>query len=322
MNVSHTLIQCVRKLSNGTNQKNAIDDILKIICEFYQAERCYVLDLDFEHKQANGIYEYGNRHDDIYIDKMVRLCLEHMDLVNQFFERQKSYYIEDVTQEIPSTSPIYSSFVSQKIQSIIVVPFVDGQQIKGVFAVDNPKQNYYQKDFLESLCFFIKTAMAREKEKKHLENLSYVDSLTYAQNRNHFNEYIEKNRRKELHLVGVIYLDLNGLKEINDKMGHLAGDTLIISASYVLQEIFADNSYRIGGDEFVVIEQDVLESEFYSKYDKLLARMKELEISIATGYVWKENCSNLTEILKEADHMMYEDKKRYYSIAQNDRRRR
>ena len=322
LNVSHTLIQCVRKLSNGTNQKNAIDDILKIICEFYQAERCYVLDLDFEHKQANGIYEYGNRHDDIHIDKMVRLCLEHMDLVNQFFEHQKSYYIEDVTQEIPSTSPIYSSFISQKIQSIIIVPFVDDQQIKGVFAVDNPKQNYYQKDFLESLCFFIKTAMAREKEKQHLQNLSYVDSLTYAQNRNHFNEYIEKNRRKELHLVGVIYLDLNGLKEINDKMGHLAGDTLIISASYALQEIFADNSYRIGGDEFVVIEQDVLESEFYSKYEKLLARMKGLEISVATGYVWKENCSNLTEILKEADQKMYEDKKRYYSIAQNDRRRR
>lgn len=322
LNVSHTLIQCVRKLSNGTNQKNAIDDILKIICEFYQAERCYVLDLDFEHKQANGIYEYGNRHDNIHIDKMVRLCLEHMDLVNQFFERQKSYYIEDVTQEIPSTSPIYSSFISQKIQSIIVVPFVDGQQIKGVFAVDNPKQNYYQKDFLESLCFFIETAMTREKEKKHLQNLSYVDSLTYAQNRNHFNEYLKKNRCKELHFVGVIYLDLNGLKEINDKMGHLAGDTLIISASYVLQEIFADNLYRIGGDEFVVIEQDVLELEFYSKYEMLLKRMKELEISVATGYIWKERCLNLSEILQEADQKMYEDKKRYYSIAQNDRRRR
>lgn len=322
LNVSHTLIQCVRKLSNSTNQKGAIDDILKTICEFYQAERCYVLDLDFEHKQGNGIYEYGNRNDDIHIDHMVHLCLEHMDLVNQFFEDQKTYYIEDVTREISKTSPIYSSFISQKIHSIILVPFVDGQQIKGVFAVDNPKQNYYQKDFLESLCFFIKTAMAREKEKKHLENLSYVDSLTYAQNRNHFNEYIEKNRRKELHSVGVIYLDLNGLKEINDKMGHLAGDTLIISASYVLQEIFADNSYRIGGDEFVVIEQDVLESEFMSKYNKLLVRMKELEISVATGYIWKERCLNLSEILQAADQKMYEDKKRYYSIAQKDRRRR
>lgn len=322
LNVSNTLIQCVRKLSNDLYKESTIDEILQIICEFYQAERCYVLDLDMDNKKVNGIFEYGKRHDDIHIENMVRLCLGHTDLINQFFENQKSYYIEDVTHEIPYTSPIYASFMQQKIHSIIVVPFMDHKQIKGVFAVDNPKQNYYQKDFLESLCFFIKTAMEREKEKTKLKNLSYVDSLTYAQNRNHFNEYIEQNRNKELHSLGVIYLDLNGLKEINDKMGHIAGDTLIISASYALQEIFLDNSYRVGGDEFVVIEQDVSELLFFDQYAKLLKRMKELEISVATGCVWKETCSNLSETLQEADQKMYEDKKRYYSLAENDRRRR
>lgn len=322
LNVSNTLIQCVRKLSNDLYKESTIDEILQIICEFYQAERCYLLDLDMDNKKVNGIFEYGKRHDDIHIENMVRLCLEHTDLINQFFENQKSYYIEDVTHEIPYTSPIYASFMQQKIHSIIVVPFMDHKQIKGVFAVDNPKQNYYQKDFLESLCFFIKTAMEREKEKTKLKNLSYVDSLTYAQNRNHFNEYLEQNRNKELHSLGVIYLDLNGLKEINDKMGHIAGDTLIISASYALQEIFLDNSYRVGGDEFVVIEQDVSELLFFDQYAKLLKRMKELEISVATGCVWKETCSNLSETLQEADQKMYEDKKRYYSLAENDRRRR
>ena len=322
LNVSNTLIQCVRKLSNDLYKESTIDEILQIICEFYQAERCYVLDLDMDNKKVNGIFEYGKRHDDIHIENMVRLCLEHTDLINQFFENQKSYYIEDVTHEIPSTSPIYASFKQQKIHSIIVVPFMDNKKIKGVFAVDNPKQNYYQKDFLESLCFFIKTAMEREKEKTKLKNLSYVDSLTHAQNRNHFNEYLEQNRNKELHSLGVIYLDLNGLKEINDKMGHIAGDTLIISASYALQEIFLDNSYRVGGDEFVVIEQDVSELLFFDQYAKLLKRMKELEISVATGCVWKETCPNLSETLQEADQKMYEDKKRYYSLAENDRRRR
>lgn len=322
LNVSNTLIQCVRKLSNDLYKESTIDEILQIICEFYQAERCYVLDLDMDNKKVNGIFEYGKRHDDIHIENMVRLCLGHTDLINQFFENQKSYYIEDVTHEIPYTSPIYASFMQQKIHSIIVVPFMDHKQIKGVFAVDNPKQNYYQKDFLESLCFFIKTAMEREKEKTKLKNLSYVDSLTYAQNRNHFNEYIEQNRNKELHSLGVIYLDLNGLKEINDKMGHIAGDTLIITASYALQEIFLDNSYRVGGDEFVVIEQDVSELLFFDQYAKLLKRMKELEIRVATGCVWKETCSNLSETLQEADQKMYEDKKRYYSLAENDRRRR
>ena len=322
LNVSNTLIQCVRKLSNDLYKESTIDEILQIICEFYQAERCYVLDLDMDNKKVNGIFEYGKRHDDIHIENMVRLCLGHTDLINQFFENQKSYYIEDVTHEIPYTSPIYASFMQQKIHSIIVVPFMDHKQIKGVFAVDNPKQNYYQKDFLESLCFFIKTAMEREKEKTKLKNLSYVDSLTYAQNRNPFNEYLEQNRNKELHSLGVIYLDLNGLKEINDKMGHIAGDTLIISASYALQEIFLDNSYRVGGDEFVVIEQDVSELLFFDQYAKLLKRMKELEISVATGCVWKETCPNLSETLQEADQKMYEDKKRYYFLAENDRRRR
>lgn len=322
LNVSNTLIQCVRILSNSADQKRSIDEILQIICEFYQAQRCYVLDLDMDNKKTNGIYEYGKQYDDIHVENMVRLCLEHMDLVNQFFENQKSYYIDDVTNEISVTSPIYSSFIQQKIHSIIVVPFMDDKQINGVFAVDNPKQNYYQKDFLESLCFFIKTAMAREKEKAKLKNLSYVDSLTYAQNRNHFNEYIEQNRNKELHFLGVIYLDLNGLKEVNDKMGHIAGDTLIITASYVLQEIFLDNSYRVGGDEFVVIEQDVSELLFFDQYSKLLNRMKELEISVATGCVWKEACINLSEILQEANQKMYEDKKHYYSLVENDRRKR
>ncbi len=321
LNVSNTLIQCVRILSNSADQKRSIDEILQIICEFYQAQRCYVLDLDMDNKKTNGIYEYGKQYDDIHVENMVRLCLEHMDLVNQFFENQKSYYIDDVTNEISVTSPIYSSFIQQKIHSIIVVPFMDDKQIDGVFAVDNPKQNYYQKDFLESLCFFIKTAMAREKEKAKLKNLSYVDSLTYAQNRNHFNEYIEQNKNKELHSLGVIYLDLNGLKEVNDKMGHIAGDTLIITASYVLQEIFLDNSYRVGGDEFVVIEQDVSELLFFDQYSKLLNRMKELEISVATGCVWKETCTNLSEILQETDQKMYEDKKHYYSLAENDRRK-
>lgn len=83
--------------------------------------------------------------------------------------------------------------------------------------------------------------------------------------------------------------DLNGLKEINDKIGHIAGDTLIITASYALQEIFLDNSYRVGGDEFVVIGQDVSELLFFDQYAKLLKRMKELEISVATGCVMERN---------------------------------
>ena len=78
-----------------------------------------------DNKKVNGIFEYGKRHDDIRIENMVRLCLEHTHLIKQFFENQKSYYIEDVNREIPYTSPIYASFMQQKIHNFIVVPFMD-----------------------------------------------------------------------------------------------------------------------------------------------------------------------------------------------------
>lgn len=52
LNVSNTLIQCVRKLSNDLYKESTIDEILQIICEFYQAERCYVLDLDMDNKKG------------------------------------------------------------------------------------------------------------------------------------------------------------------------------------------------------------------------------------------------------------------------------
>lgn len=70
----------------------------------------------------------------------------------------------------------------------------------------------------------------------------------------------------------------------------------------------------------MVVEQNVSESVFLEKYASLLKRMKELEISIATGCIWKESCSNPSEILQEADQRMYEDKKHYYSLTGNGRR--
>lgn len=47
--------------------------------------------------------------------------------VNGIFENEKSYYIEDVNREVPYTSPIYASFMQQKIHNIIVVPFMDNK---------------------------------------------------------------------------------------------------------------------------------------------------------------------------------------------------
>lgn len=100
-----------------------------------------------------------------------------------------------------------------------------------------------------------------------------------------------------------ISLDLNGLKQANDSLGHSAGDELICGAANCMKFAFASYGkiYRIGGDEFVVLIQE----------------------SVSYGVVKssEQDFDSVQEISKLADERMYQNKKDYYTTSCNDRRR-
>ncbi len=127
-----------------------------------------------------------------------------------------------------------------------------------------------------------------------------------------------------------IALDLNGLKQANDSLGHSAGDELICAASNCMKFAFASYGkiYRIGGDEFVVLIQesvsnidsilqvfDVTIHDWHGKYSN--------SISVSYGVVKssEQDFDSVQEISKLADERMYQNKKDYYTTSCNDRRR-
>lgn len=127
-----------------------------------------------------------------------------------------------------------------------------------------------------------------------------------------------------------ISLDLNGLKQANDSLGHSAGDELICAASNCMKFAFASYGkiYRIGGDEFVVWIQnsvsnldsilqefDATVHDWHGKYSN--------SISVSYGVVKSSEKSfdSVQEISKFADERMYQNKKDYYTTSCNDRRR-
>ena len=127
-----------------------------------------------------------------------------------------------------------------------------------------------------------------------------------------------------------ISLDLNGLKQANDSLGHSAGDELICAASNCMKFAFASYGkiYRIGGDEFVVWIQNSVSNldsilqvfdatihEWHGKYSN--------SISVSYGVVKSSEHSfdSVQEISKLADERMYQNKKDYYTTSCNDRRR-
>lgn len=125
-------------------------------------------------------------------------------------------------------------------------------------------------------------------------------------------------------------MDINGLKHVNDSLGHAAGDELICAAADCMKSCFQNygNVYRIGGDEFVIIiteKTDVLPN-LIANFDQTSAKWRgELvdSMSVSYGYVFssEKEWNGIYDIAKAADARMYKSKSCYYHKSGIDRRR-
>lgn len=151
-----------------------------------------------------------------------------------------------------------------------------------------------------------------EKQKEELKQISYRDMLTSMYNRNKYTKVLDTIKLENLEKVGVAYIDLNGLKKINDSKSHAAGDRYICNTAKLILEVFKGESYRIGGDEFVIIATDMEKEEFINRMATLQENMKKMEISASIGFLWKESCNDLDVPLREAEKQMYQKKQEYH----------
>ena len=152
---------------------------------------------------------------------------------------------------------------------------------------------------------------------EELHILSSYDKLTGVLNRNEMNHcvlHLTNSHVKES--VGVLFVDLNGLKIINDSKGHIAGDTLLKNAASALKELFPHNQiFRAGGDEFVVILTGLSKEELLQKAEQLRETADKYDgVIFAIGAAYEENVTNINTALHNADECMYEDKKHYYKL--------
>lgn|GEM_PF-3736711 len=164
--------------------------------------------------------------------------------------------------------------------------------------------------------------MADITKNKEAESLLYEfsihDSLTGLYNRDYFESLIDLLKTENLSTCGLVICDLDGLKLINDTLGHAIGDKYLLSAATILQASFRieDTVARIGGDEFAVIMPDVTENQLRESLEKLSQSLEEynnniesIHLSISSGYAFKTGSNiNLHEMYKEADDHMYQDK--------------
>lgn len=160
-----------------------------------------------------------------------------------------------------------------------------------------------------------------EEQTKLLEKLSFEDTLTGLFNRNKFNLDMQSFEKFPPSQLGVVAIDLNGLKQVNDRKGHRTGDNLICRTANHIACMFTGRCYRIGGDEFVVIDTELEEEALQKAISTMKKNMEQDGISVSIGISWRGNHCNIEEQLDEADKQMYQAKAAFYSSHDTDRRK-
>lgn len=144
----------------------------------------------------------------------------------------------------------------------------------------------------------------------------------YSDAEAHLDQLIRDN---EIDKLALVVCDINGLKHVNDTLGHAAGDRLIKDASDMICEYFNHGAvYRIGGDEFAVILQEkgydsmhkVLD-EFNRQVEENIARNK---VVVSIGYsVLTPGDQHVHDVFERADQMMYERKQQLKAMGAKTR---
>lgn len=192
----------------------------------------------------------------------------------------------------------------------------------GDYHVETVKSGIKEIEVLNSS--FVKMAEQLSAHDKYQQRLAYRDALTGLRNLTSFNSWVKnfsQDPTENSKEFGIVVLDLNFLKETNDKFGHEIGDRLIVAAARTISYVFKRSPvFRLGGDEFVVILQGHDMEDHVELIEQMHEKAKEeyialgdnlVPISIACGVALygEYGAEQFHDVLNRADARMYENKK-------------
>lgn len=316
-NSNSVIIECAKLLS-ANDFKKGIKEALRTLGNVLKADRVYVVESN--HGDVGEIYEWIDK-------KSGRGLPTKKDFeANDFFSmwtRQlmggNIIVVEDTREIINYNKEVYDDVLSGTISSYVVATLNDKKDTIGYLIVDNFALNLdiNIREVMESVAIFISEELKNYNLTKDMMYMSTHDVLTDFGNRHSLNTTIHLIEGMDTS-VGVCFIDINGLKQVNDTKGHDVGDELIVEVANTAASVFKRKyCYRIGGDEFVIIIPQIDSNYFYKQTEKLRAKNKKNTMAI--GAMWQDNANNIIELINSADKLMYNDKASYYS-NNNDRR--
>lgn len=311
-------------LHETSDFKVAMESVIKDIRHACKASRCCVLLTDFKNRTASVLAhsiaegEDTRRMEDYLDDEFFKIIESWGELVSG----SNCYIIHDEAdmEELKKLNkPWYDSLRMAHVSNLVIYPLRANKETIGYIWATNfdVSDTLNIKQILEITTFLLAAEINNYLLYEKMKTQSITDSLTNVFNRNAMNnmitdivngDYVIKNP------YGVAFMDLNGLKAINDSEGHLEGDKLLKDAAALLKENFKEaDIYRVGGDEFLIIVENKTEEEFNALIDNIRKLSDESDrIKFAIGSCFVDASFEVRKALHIADENMYKEKEKFY----------
>lgn len=309
------LLNCIQTLKSGVSIESALQSILTYITDFYQADRSYLYEFDKPETVAQCTFEARSTSASCDFVPLEDILFHRLKPLTQLFVYEKQIVTSDATN-VDAYLRKTLAYISPEAEHQILVPLSnDVGNVLGFIGIDNPSANLEALSLLTSISCFVVDDLHKQSLVHNLKQMTYTDSLTGLKNRNSYFKRLQELQKSQ-QPVGVVFLDINGLKKANDTHGHTYGDSLIARASTLLTRVFKDDIYRIGGDEFVVLCLNIERNDFYNLVDRLRKKSEhDRECNLSIGAKWDEGSSSIADLVAAADELMYINKQTYYKAS-------
>lgn len=199
------------------------------------------------------------------------------------------------------------------IHSLMIASVMDAEGLKGVLCAINLGKYWDDCSYLECVEYSFMMAMRNIESYRIAWDLGAIDTLTGLKNRNSYENDLPAYSEMECQTLHCIYIDVNDLHGMNNRHGHEAGDRMLCCVADAIRADFGrEQTYRIGGDEFVIFSTEK-EDVIASSLKKVRSLVESNGYHISTGMVGQK-CGeiDMEKLIAEAETEMFKDKKAYY----------
>lgn len=268
-----------------------------------------------------ALYEHYDFNDNVTSDDKknvanVPLTRSHIWISDKNLDLYQNFMIPDTIVNKALTEQLQTTYADEQNNcSYYCIPLMFDEKYLGTIFLKNPSKEKLE-DFSSALLTVIKltsSAVSNRRMYAQLTHATNKDSLTGLRNR--LSLLKDVNSLSLTDDIGIIFMNVNGLKQINTALGISEGDAILVKTASLLKQLLHNSEYiyRIGGDEFIGIKTCISEHEFSIVSDMLKAFMtNEKGFSVSVGSQWIHSGMSIMSALNKAEADMYSEKKNYY----------